>query len=243
LSNEYQMGIDWQRTKGDIQPRFNFPAPDVATSFGRLVVGDLGRRDAQATINFLHSFGETKTLASPQLTVEHNEEASILVGTREAYVTSTVSQASSTTTTSEAITFIDVGVKLKVQPQINKKGFVSMKVTPEVSAVGRTLVTANSNEIPIVDTTNASTKVTVKDGHTVLIGGLMKDEVVKAVNKFPILGDLPWIGSAFRSTDDTVVKTELVLFLTPHIVQGDEPLPFSPAASGKKFDGPRDFDE
>lgn len=239
LSNEYQMGIDWDHAKTKTQKSMNFPKPTTA-SFGRLVIGDLGRQDFQATIDFLHAFGATKTLAAPQLTVEHNQEASILVGTREAYVTSTVSQASATTTTSESITFVDVGVKLKIQPTINKDSFVSLKITPEVSAVGRTLTTVSGNEIPIVDTTNASTQVLVKDGHTVLIGGLMKDEVVKTVNKVPMLGDVPLIGAAFRSVADEVVKTELVIFLTPHIVGGDEALPYSPSASGKAFQGPRD---
>lgn len=240
LSNEYQAGIDWEHTKTRTHKIITFPKT-ATNSFGRLIFGDLGRQEFEATVDLLHAFGATKTLAAPQMTVEHNQEATILVGTREAYVTSTVSQASSTTTTSEAITFIDVGVKLKILPTINKDDFVSLKITPEVSAVGRTLVTANNNEIPIVDTTNASTQVLVKDGHTVLIGGLMKDEAVKAVNKIPVLGDIPLLGAAFRNVSDEVVKTELVIFLTPHIVQGDEARPFSPAASGKAFEGPREI--
>jgi type II secretory pathway component GspD/PulD (secretin) len=240
LSNEYQMGIDWDHTKTKTQKFMNFPKTSTA-SFGRLVLGDLGRQEFQATIDLLHAFGATKTLAAPQLTVEHNQEASILVGTREAFVTSTVSQASATTTTSESITFVDVGVKLKIKPSINKDDFVSLVITPEVSAVGRTLTTVSGNEIPIVDTTNATTQVLVKDGHTVLIGGLMKDEVVKEVNKFPILGDVPILGAAFRNVNDDVIKTELVIFLTPHIVEGDEALPFSPTASGKAFQGPREL--
>lgn len=242
LSNEYQAGIDWTQTKTKTQKIMSFPKPaSDRAGVGTLILGDLGRQEFQATIQLLHAFGATKTLAAPQLTVEHGQEASILVGTREAYVTSTVSQASSTTTTSESVTFIDVGVKLKILPTINKDHFVSLKITPEVSAVGRTIPTGNDNEVPIVDTTNATTQVLVKDGHTVLIGGLMKDEVVKAVDKFPFLGDMPLIGAFFRSVDDNVVKTELVIFLTPHIVEGDESQPFSPTASGKPFEGPREL--
>ena len=238
LSNDYQMGITWEHDKTKTHKIITFPKT-TTSSLGRLVIGDLGRQDFQATIDMLQIFGNTKTLAAPQMTVEHNQEASILVGTREAYVTSTVAQASSTTTTSESVTFVDVGVKLKILPTINKDRYVSLKITPEVSAVGRTLVTANSNEIPIVDTTQASTQVSVKDGHTVLIGGLMKDEVLKTVNKVPVLGDIPLIGAAFRSVNDHVVKTELVIFLTPWIVQGDELLPLSPSERNKDFEGRR----
>lgn len=249
LSNDYQMGIEWQqiinegveKDKFKIDNSGTFPISSSTTQFGKVIFGDLGKDDIEATIKLLHEFGETRTLAAPQLTVEHNEEANILVGTREAYATSTVSQASSTTTTSESITFIDVGVKLKVVPMINKNRFVSLKIAPEISAVGRTITTQNDNEIPIVDTTNASTTVLVKDGSTVIIGGLMKDEVVKTVRKYPMLGDIPWLGALFRSTDDSVIKTELVIFLTPHIVEGDEALPFSPSTSSKKFEGLRSF--
>ncbi len=240
LSNEYRMGIEWEHRKTKIQRIGEFPM-SASNSFGRLVIGDIGRQDFQATIDMLHTFGNTKTLAAPQLTVEHNQEASILVGTREAFVTSTVSQASSTTTTSESITFVDVGVKLKLQPTINKDNFISLKITPEVSSVGRTITTANANEIPIVDTTQASTQVLVKDGHTVLIGGLMKDEISKDTDKVPVLGDVPVIGAFFRSVDDSVVKTELVILLTPHIVQGDELMPFNPSSGGKVFEGPREL--
>ncbi|MSR78479.1 MAG: type II and III secretion system protein, partial [Candidatus Omnitrophica bacterium] len=95
-------------------------------------------------------------------------------------------------------------------------------IHPEVSSVGRTLDTSNGNAIPIVSTTNATTQVTVKDGHTVLIGGLMKDEVSKAVDKFPFLGDIPILGAFFRTTNNSITKTELVIFLTPHIVEGNE---------------------
>ena len=248
LSDTYQMGINWQEffNEGPEQNKFplnftgTFPKT-TTTQFGRLVFGDLGRWDFEATVDVLHAFGETKTIAAPQLTVEHNEEATILVGTREAYVTSTVSQADSTTTTSEAITFIDVGVQLRIRPEINSDGFISLKITPEISSVGRTLTTANNNQIPIVDTTTADTTLLVKDGNTVVMGGLMKDDVSKTVNKFPLLGDIPLAGAFFRSTSDVVTKTELVIFITPRIIEGDEKFPVITSASGKPFAGPREF--
>lgn len=250
LNNQYQMGVNWRQVfnEGTEREKFtwdftgNFQINQTPANFGQLTLGNLTKNDITATIQTLHTFGDTKTLATPQLMVEHNEEAEILVGTREAYVTSTVSQADSTTTTSEAITFIDVGIQLRVLPTINREGFISMRITPEVSAVGRTLTTSNGNQIPIVDTTNASTKVTVKDGHTILIGGLMQDDISKAVQKLPLLGDIPLVGAAFRFTNDDIDKTELVIFITPHIVGGDEKMPFTGSASGKSFAPFREFD-
>jgi len=73
-----------------------------------------------------------------------------------------------------------------------------------------------------VATTTAETTVMVKDGRTVIIGGLRKDEKIKTVDKLPFLGDLPWIGAAFRKTSDDLEKQEIVLFLTPHIISGDK---------------------
>ncbi|MSR77919.1 MAG: hypothetical protein EXS63_06830, partial [Candidatus Omnitrophica bacterium] len=183
LNNTYQSGINWEyivdegverkKFKIDTTGTLALPSTAAGASKGaKIILGDLGKKDMLTTINMLHQFGDTKTLASPQITVEHGKEASINVGTREAYVTSTVSQATGSTTTSESITFVDVGVQLKVTPMINQDGYISMQIHPEVSSVGRTLDTSNGNAIPIVSTTNATTQVTVKDGHTVLIGGL-----------------------------------------------------------------------
>ena len=237
LEDRYFMGVEWEslnpgKELHDLDLKGDFGISSSATKTGKFVIGNLTRDNYTFLLKALQTFGDTETLAGPQLAVVDGEEANILIGTKEAYVTSTVSQAQSTTTTSEDITFIDVGVKLKVKPEINRDGFVKMTVTPEVSSVGRTLTTANNNAIPIVDTTNTTTTVLVKDGYTVLIGGLMKDEIVKSTSKFPILGDIPWLGAAFRNLDDKRVKTELVVLLTPHIISGDEENPYQ-SSSGK----------
>ena len=144
-----------------------------------------------------------------------------MVGSREAYVTQSQSQASSTTVTSESVEFIDVGTKLNIVPSINDDGYITMKIKPEVSSVTSYLPTSQNNKIPIVETSQAETVVMVKDGVTIVIGGLIKDEKVETINKIPLLGDLPLLGFAFRNKDRQVKKTELVIFLTPEIMTGD----------------------
>lgn len=249
LEDRYFMGVEWEtlfpdkRGHGgihDFNLKGSFPISSSATTFGKIVLGSLTRDNYTFLVQALHKFGDTETLAGPQLAAVSGEEANILIGTREAYVTSTVSQAQSTTTTSEDITFIDVGVKLKIKPEVNDEGFVKLTLTPEVSSVGRTLTTANKNEIPIVDTTTTTTTVLVKDGYTVLIGGLIKDEIVTTKNKIPLLGDVPYIGNLFRNTDNKRIKTELVVLITPHIISGDEETPFL-TGSGKPFGTLRDL--
>ena len=207
-----------------------FPISSAISTFGQLTVGTLAENDYTATIKILKTIGETKLLSSPRIAAVNNEEASILIGTREAYITDTVTQGQSTTTTAESVTFLDVGVQLNVTPVINEDGFVTMKIRPEVSAIDRYLTTYYStgtvrSEIPIVSTTTAETTVMVKDGYTIIIGGLIKDETVRTTKKIPILGDIPFLGMAFRQIDEDKEKTEIVVFLTPHIITGDKDMP------------------
>ncbi|MFB3069040.1 MAG: type II secretion system protein GspD [Acidobacteriota bacterium] len=185
-------------------------------------VGTLADDNFTAVIQLLQTVGTTDVLSTPRISVVENEEAKILVGTREAFITSVVTQTQQAATTSEEVTFIDVGVSLTVTPTINQEGFVTMKIKPEVSSVTRTLTTASGNEIPIVQTSTAETTVMVKDGVTIVIAGLIEDQSLNTTKKIPILGDIPILGAAFRSKEEEVIKSELVIFLTPTIISGKE---------------------
>jgi general secretion pathway protein D len=179
--------------------------------------------DYSFIINAVEGFGRTKILSSPKIAVLNNQEAKILVGTKEAYVTTTVSQTGTgTAITSEQVNVIDVWVKLYVTPTISREGFISMKVRPEISS--KTILplrTSQGNEIPIVETSEAQTTVQVKDGNTVIIAGLMKNERSKNVAGIPFLSRLPILGIPFRSTSESGKQTELVILLTPRIVTGE----------------------
>jgi len=100
--------------------------------------------------------------------------------------------------------------------------YITMKIKPEVSSVTRTIKTSNNNTIPVVETSEAETTVTIKDGATIVIGGLIKEEKIDAIKKVPLLGDIPILGVMFRNDDETTKKTELVIFLTPKIVSGEK---------------------
>jgi general secretion pathway protein D len=228
LSDDFDMGIDWERLFDAVRDDYlhgldlvgTFPISTSATSYGKLKVGSLTNDGFTATIKALSAFGESKNLSSPSIAVVNKEEARIHIGTREAYVTTTTTTGQTTTTTAEEVTFLDVGVLLKVTPIINEEGFVNLKIETEVSNVSRTYTTPTGNEIPIVDTTEAETQVMVKDGTTIVIGGLRKDENIEKVKKFPILGNIPILGMLFRQVDRDTEKTELVVFITPHIISG-----------------------
>jgi TonB family protein len=154
----------------------------------------------------------------------NNQEARILAGSKEAYITSTVSQGSSgQTVTAQSVNFVDTGIELKVTPTINRDNFITMKIRPQISeATDKELLSAGQKTtVPIITTSEAETSVTVKDGVTLIIGGLKKDKRTKTVKKIPLIGDIPGLGFLFRSTSDDVTKTELVILLTPHIITGE----------------------
>ncbi len=239
LKDEFDIGIEWQwfsesKKFPDVTLIQSLPIGTDVNNPMKLIFGTVAENDITATIKALHNFGDTKILSSPHISAMNNEEAKILVGKREAFITSTVTQAQSTATTAESVQFVDVGVKLYVTPAINELGYITMKIRPEVSSVTSTLKTASGNTIPIVETSEAETKVMVKDGVTLVIGGLMKDETIKNQQRIPLLADIPILGAVFRNTSDRIKKTELVILLTPRIISGEEFVaPSSPTRIGQ----------
>jgi type II secretory pathway component GspD/PulD (secretin) len=178
-------------------------------------------QDFDVLIKYLQTLGKTQILSNPKLAVVNNQEAKIHVGEKQAYVTTTTTTGQTTTTVSEEVTFVDVGIQLSVTPTINDEGYVTMKVKPEVSSVVSTLTTPTGNKIPIIDTSMAETTVMVKDGATIIIGGLRKEEKTSSSEQVPILGKIPLLGFFFRSGSNKTERTELLVMLTPHIVSGE----------------------
>ncbi|MCK4859747.1 MAG: hypothetical protein KAS87_04210 [Candidatus Omnitrophica bacterium] len=224
LDDDFKMGIEWDNlfSKASLHSlRFtsSFPASSLS-AYQKISVGTLATDDYTSTMNLLKTVGKTNLISSPRIAVLSGEEAKILVGTREAYVTQTISQAESTTTTAESIEYVDVGVKLHVTPLVHSDGYITMEIKPEVSSVIRTLTTAQGSQIPIIDTTEAETKVIVRDGVSVIIAGLIKDKKTISNKSVPFFGSIPLLGMLFRSKSEEIDKTETVVFLTPRIISG-----------------------
>lgn len=243
LNDEYKAGINWDAIFAGIRTQLgmNFnvitgsPIPTTgagAPVAGGIHIGGLDTKyNAEAMIKFLQKYGKTNLLASPRIVTINNEEAKILVGTNQPYATSqTTTPATGAATTSYTITFLDLGTKLYVTPTINRAGFITMKIKPEVSSQGTPYTYgANADKVPVVNTSQAETTVMVKDGATLVIAGLIENREEEEVNQVPGLGDIPLVGSAFKSrtrgSADNPEKKELVIFLTPHIISGDATAP------------------
>ena len=192
-------------------------APGKAMHFGLID----RKRDIDVLMKYLQTLGKTQILSNPKLAVINNHEARIHVGERQAYVTTTTTTGQTTTTVSESVTFVDVGIQLSVTPTINDDGYITMKIKPEVSSVVSTLTTPSGNKIPIIDTSMAETTVMVKDGSTIIIGGLRKEEKTSSYDQLPWLGKIPVLGFFFKSGSGKTERTELLIMITPHIVSGD----------------------
>jgi type II secretory pathway component GspD/PulD (secretin) len=239
-SNAVETGINWESVFSKIN---NQAMPgNVVANLGNLTnptniavggetgvqlsVGTLATNNFKAIIDLLQTVGKTNIVASPRIAAIENKEAKILVGTKEAYITTQITNSGTTTTSpivAESVNFVDVGMKLYVTSNIGSDNFITMKIRPEISSVDRFLKTSQNNQIPIVRTSESETTVMVKDGITVVIAGLMEEKEIKTIDGVPLLSRIPIIGIPFRRTSTQKVKTELVVFLTPKIISGDTP--------------------
>ncbi len=235
LTDEYKLGVDWQGIFTKIQKDYSFRSnfkiaaagafpSDTFQNGGEVMIGNFGRDDYAMLIQALKTVGDTNLLSSPRITALNNQEAKILVGESRPYATNTVIQpASGATTTASTLSFLDIGIKLYVTPSVSEDNFITMKIKPEVSSSSSNYTYGDpATTVPIISTTQAETSVRIKDGSTIIIAGLIKDERSGDVSKVPVAGDIPILGNLFKKTDKTVAKQELVIFITPRVISGEQ---------------------
>jgi len=237
LDDDFYMGVDWKALFEKIHNMtfdHNFPSSYTGSNKLDVDFGVFNGSNYEIALDFIKSVGDTRIISSPHIAVCDGEEAKFMVGSREAYVTTTTTTGEVTTTTSESVQFIDVGVNLYVTPTISSNGYVKMQIKPEISSVSSWLETTEGNEIPIVDTSNVETEILVKDGTTIVLAGLIKETNSNSRDKIPILGDMPILGALFGNTKIDKRREELVIFLTPHIITGEEDYFYTAEDAGKK---------
>lgn len=157
---------------------------------------------------------KAKLLANPRILVLDNEQALFDIVTEHPYAERNITG----TTISETIKFKDVGVKLLVTPHLTREGMIRLHIQPEFGIVVRQAQFATS-DVPVVDTRKVDTIALVKDNQTVVLGGLRKKDVIQQSNKIPLLGDLPLLGGLFRFEGEDTAVNELVVFITPRLVE------------------------
>lgn len=171
-----------------------------------------------AFIRALQTNTDINVLSTPHLLTTDNEEAQITVGQNIPLPTGQVTGVGGTVQTT--VSRSDVGITLKVTPQINESDSITLKIHTEISDVAQGPPGIDVNVLGVTTSKrSADTTVVVKDRQTVVIGGLVRDDVKETQSKVPILGDIPLLGMLFRSTTKRTEKIDLIIFLTPHIVK------------------------
>lgn len=172
------------------------------------------------TLNMLLQDSDTNLLASPRIRARNREKAKIMIGDRVPVITNAVTPVSTgSPVITGSVQYLDVGLKLEVEPEIHLDNDVSIKVGLEVSSISKEVQNAISGTLSYqVGTRNTSTVLRLKDGETQILAGLINDEDRNTANKVPGLGQLPVLGHLFGSQRDDGRKTEIILSITPHII-------------------------
>ena len=219
LDDDSVFGVEWMWEQGTTLNDKTYQQ-EGATDFGLtdevfgLKYGILSSK-LNAMLHALTKDTKVNILSTPRIMTKNNQEAIINVGQAVPFLVSTQEIATGGILTSTD--FRDVGVILTVTPRINRAGTVSLDVNQQINS----LVEFTLFDAPIISTREASAFVTIKDKQMMVIGGMIKDDKTETVHKIPVLGDIPLLGRLFRRTDTRLEKTELMVFITPHVVYTD----------------------
>ncbi len=249
LSNDYQQGINWSLIRnafvpGELAASFSLAPgggtplstgsnPPFLGSFGLSTLGP-GRFDFSSTVRLLESFGKTRVLSSPKVSVMNNQTAILKVVDNKVYFTLTVTPGTLATLTTPAtaatysttINTVPVGFLMNVTAQVGDDGEITLNLRPTVSRITGYAIDPNpdlakagiTNNIPEVQTREFESIMKVRDGETAVLGGLMQDNQVNATDQIPGVGNVPLLGELFKLRSNQSNKSELVIFLRPTIL-------------------------
>ncbi|RLS89430.1 MAG: hypothetical protein DWI17_01780 [Planctomycetota bacterium] len=176
--------------------------------------------DVSVFLKLLDSVTDTTVLARPRVMALNRQRAQILIGQRTGYLNSTTTQ----TSTTQSVEFLDSGIKLIFRPFISSDGSIRMELAPSVSEATKSstaTVGGNTMEVPNESTSEIVTNVRVKNGQTLVLGGLFKEKTVIDRRQVPGLGDVPLIGNAFKGYNDDLHREEIIFLVTPTIVKDE----------------------
>ena len=199
-------------TLGTVLPGNGFNFGIGSKINGQYVLGFLAQ--------FLENNGDGNVLSTPNLLTLDNEEAKIVIGQNVPFVTGTYTSTNNSTSTVNPFQTVerkDVGLTLRVKPQISENGTVKMAIYQEVSSIDAS--TKKDTNGPTTNKRSIESNVLVDDGSIVVLGGLMQDEYSGSADKVPLMGDLPVVGNLFKSENRTRKKTNLMVFLRPVVVR------------------------
>ena len=225
LTDDMKLGVNWNVLSGvditGVGDLASGAAEGLATTFSNVEDGlkaGITSENVQALITALDSTTDTTILANPKILALNKQVGTVFIGDKVGYRESS-SLSSAGTEIQGAVKFLDGGTKLSFRPYIGDDGYIRMDIYPKDSTAF-----LDDNQIPQETSTELSTNIIVKDGQTVVIGGLFRDKITTTESKVPLLGDLPLVGALFGTTGDKTERDEIIIMLTPHIVDSAEEL-------------------
>ena len=233
-----QAGVEWPgRAALGVQGAEGVPGRLTGTEAQNLNSGmfRLTVTDPLVALNLRQQAGRTNVLANPRIRVKNKEKARIHIGDKVPVITTT---AGATGFVSESVNYLDVGLKLEVEPLVSLEDDVGIKVGLEVSNISNEVKTTGGTVAYQVGTRNAATTLRLRDGETQVLAGLISDEDRRSASKVPGASRLPVLGRLFSSSNDTVNKTEIVLLITPRVIRNIE----RPGARLEEFNSGTEFD-
>ncbi len=240
LNDNQKTGIDWQQLLS-VQGGYKGTtiwnlggAVTAGSSGGSVQFGALDATRFNAILDMLMTSQRSKLLSQPRISTMDNQPASIGVGT-----TTWIEQRSGDLKTGTLqVTYNErqVPIQLVVVPHILDGGKVLLELRPMVEEVTGWQTGSQGQQLPIISTRTADTRIEVPDGQTAIIGGLLKDRTIWTDKKIWLLGDLPLIGSLFRHKEQVIERTDLSIFITPRIMKDDEVSPFAPPTEVKEVE-------
>jgi general secretion pathway protein D len=183
-----------------------------------LQVMRIGTFQLDAALSVAVSRGDARIVSRPVLLASNNREARILVGSQRPFVQVSRSLPTDAPSRDQVVQYRDVGTKLTVLPTINQDGYVSLLIRQEVNAA----TSETQFDAPVISTREAETEVLVKDGQTIVLGGLRERQTEVVKTGIPVLSALPLLGGLFGFQDRRTTETELFLFITPRVLKDDE---------------------
>jgi type II secretory pathway component GspD/PulD (secretin) len=228
LTETTEFGIKWDKIAGmaiTTPPSVGNPiGMSISLASGITPAGtglnvNLTNEEVVSSITALEDVTEVTVLANPKIMALNKQAGYINIGSETGYTESTTQTSTGTTA---SVAFLPSGTLLRFRPFVCENGYVRMEINPEESTA--TTTTVGSTVIPSKTITQVKTNIMVKDGQTIIIGGLFKEQLTSTDSQVPVIGDLPIVGALFKRTKDANIKTELVILITPHVINEPEEL-------------------
>ncbi len=241
LNDELSIGLNWDLLRQQTNIRFGIGDPPSLNTPVGSTPSSTAPVDVEGGLTFafldsnlgvfldaLETIGDTNVIATPRLMVLNKQRAEILIGAELGYISTTVTE----TSTAQSVEFLEVGAQLRLRPFVSSDGMIRMEVHPELSTGA--VRTVGGLTLPDKEVAQVTTNVMVKDGSTVIIGGLMREDLTTTTSQLPFLGNLPAVGWLFRTKTEEIEKREILVLITPTIVCDE-------LAAKEGDDGAREF--